>query len=327
MKMKRAQLEARVLRAVEAMTAGAQVETSEIEFKREWLPPDLKVARRIAAHANDSRGEPCIWVIGADDGKKEVTGAADTDIAKWWPQVQSHFDEGWSPTLDDVISVPIDRAGKSVVALLFDTTRAPYVVRVPQAAGGVDRDVPWREGTATRSARRSDLLKLLVPSEALPTVEAREGRIITLVGESGPCTWRASLRLYIVPSSQVVHFPLHGILIECRFPPGPLIVEMNEDTIFTVESDSSSLNDDDGTLSVHRPSIVTLEAHGASARGLVGDLDAELVVRLEVVRGAHPISVEVPFKPARPNPHTNADQVWLPPAGDLKNEKFRIEKP
>jgi hypothetical protein len=43
------------------------------------------------------------------------------------------------------------------VALLFDTSKVPYVVKVPNS----DRlEVPWREGTRTRSATRFELLRI-----------------------------------------------------------------------------------------------------------------------------------------------------------------------
>ncbi len=51
-----------------------------------------------------------------------------------------------------------------VVAMLFETDRAPFVVKNPAygTVGGdpVSLEVPWREGATTRSARRRDLLRL-----------------------------------------------------------------------------------------------------------------------------------------------------------------------
>ncbi len=43
---------------------GGQDEDGRIELKRIWPSPQ-KVAERLAAHANASRGQPAIWIIGA----------------------------------------------------------------------------------------------------------------------------------------------------------------------------------------------------------------------------------------------------------------------
>jgi hypothetical protein len=56
-----------------------------------------------------------------------------------------------------------------VVALLFDATEVPFVV--PFGSSGARHEVPWREGTATRSARRGDLIDILVPRLSSPAFE------------------------------------------------------------------------------------------------------------------------------------------------------------
>ena len=54
-----------------------------------------------------------------------------------------------------------------VLALHFATDRAPYVVKCP-SSGRSELEVPWRRGTRTRSARRHELLKLLLPAVSTP---------------------------------------------------------------------------------------------------------------------------------------------------------------
>ncbi|MEL4893987.1 hypothetical protein [Crocosphaera sp. Alani8] len=55
------------------------------------------------------------------------------------------------------------------MALGFETDRSPFVVKNQKDHNF--NEVPWREGTRVRSARRSDLILLLSPIEKLPDVE------------------------------------------------------------------------------------------------------------------------------------------------------------
>jgi hypothetical protein len=120
-----------------------------------------------------------------------VVGANPRDMATWWSQVKSEFD-GQVPY---ILDVSLSLAAGIVVALIFETDRAPFVVRnvVHGLAGGgpVAREVPWCEGTSVRSATRSDLLRLLTPTSELPDLEifkaeaslwpnAQNGNILTV---------------------------------------------------------------------------------------------------------------------------------------------------
>ena len=90
------------------------------------------------------------------------------------PKVQAQFD-GIAPAMEDFL-VPYD--GQTLVALLFETSGAPFVVRNPMfgkpGGGPISRETPWREGTSIRSATRTDLIRLLVPLQRLPSVEVLE---------------------------------------------------------------------------------------------------------------------------------------------------------
>lgn len=48
----------------------------------------------------------------------------------------------------------------------------------PNRAGGLTREVPWREGTRTRSAKRHELLSLLSAATAVPQLELLETTLI-----------------------------------------------------------------------------------------------------------------------------------------------------
>src|SRR5262249_17835092 len=155
------QIESWALRVIERVEAKQPHEDSRVELKAEW-PDYQKAARQIAGHANAARGEPILWLIGVDKDRG-VTGADYNELANWYPPVQSQFD-ALAPRLVDV-NVPWK--GKTVVALLFETDRFPFVVKNPvngqPGCGPVSLEVPWRENTATRSATRSDLIRLISP--------------------------------------------------------------------------------------------------------------------------------------------------------------------
>lgn len=156
------QIEAWALQVIDRVTRGDPREDARIELKREWVEPK-KAARKIAGHANAAGGEPILWLIGIDE-QSGVLGASDEELATWLPGVQSMFD-GIHPTAT-AVNVPIEQ--RTVVALLFDTARAPFVIK---ATGSADREVPWRDGTHTRSAYRSDLIRILHPYQRLPEVD------------------------------------------------------------------------------------------------------------------------------------------------------------
>jgi hypothetical protein len=169
MTMRPSQIEAWVLRVIDALAKGAPVEDFQVELKATW-PDSKKAARQIAGHANAAHGEPILWLIGVDENAG-VVGAYREELSKWWPQVESQFD-GMAPRFTD-LNVPVNAA--TVVALLLETDRAPFVVNNP--AANMDREVPWREGTRVRSARRADLIRLLQPLEELPEVDLLWGRL------------------------------------------------------------------------------------------------------------------------------------------------------
>jgi hypothetical protein len=198
--MRRAELEAWVLEVLERVEQSKPVEDSRVELKREWPDPE-RAARRIAGHANAARGEPVLWIVGADEQAQCVTGAPREELANWWPRVEHCF-ESVAPSLTD-LGVP--HGDRVVVALLFDTTRAPYVIRV--VGGTPEYEVPWREATRVRSARREDLLRLLLPATRAPGVEVLSAR---LTRGSRAAESTLLVTLYVVPRTRDrVCFPFH----------------------------------------------------------------------------------------------------------------------
>lgn len=214
------QLEAWVLSVVDLVTAGQRVEDSRVELKAEW-PTELdKAARQVAGQLNAGGGSPALWIIGLVEGRG-VVSFLPTDPAQWFGQFESYFD-GLAPRAH-VLNVPA--RGGLVFALLFDSTRRPFVVKNPvygQPGGGwVSLEVPWRDATRVRSVKREDLIRLLVPALELPSLELRGAQASVEIGgdESGrECLfWVASIQLYVTPrSGRPVVFPTHRAAMQLR---------------------------------------------------------------------------------------------------------------
>ena len=212
--MRLVQIENWALDVINSVDAGHPSEDARVELKAEWIEAQ-KAARQIAGHANAARGDPILWLIGVDQ-KRGVTGANHNELANWYPRVVAEFD-GIAPTMVDV-NVPYRE--RTVVALLFETDRAPFVVKNraygAEAGSSIAFEVPWRDGTSTRTANRSDLIRLLVPLLFLPEVEVLSGELALSVHDKYQYYLR--MRLYVVPQdgSSVV-IPFHQCEVTVKF--------------------------------------------------------------------------------------------------------------
>lgn len=209
--MKTHEIENWALNVIDRVNAKQPNEDQRVELKAEWIEPH-KAARRIAAIANAARGVPVLWLIGVDE-ENGVTGAALVDLASWYPQVESQFD-GITP---DITPVNVSVAGNTIVALLFETERAPFVVKVK----GTDRlEVPWRGNTSTRSARRDELLRILSPLQRLPDFEPLGASLGVDSAGGGRLSWHAAVKLYVTPRDEGrVVIPFHRCSGELSFIP------------------------------------------------------------------------------------------------------------
>lgn len=160
------------MQAVDAVKAGGNPEDDRIEFKRSWPAPEK--ARQLAAAANQARGDHLIYVIGVDDKAGTVHPLDGTDPAIWWSQMAARFDD-LAPDLVRHIGVQISTTER-VVALLFRTDRVPYVVKVNKE-GGSELEVPIRDATRTRSAKRHELIRLLYPVASVPQLTVISGEL------------------------------------------------------------------------------------------------------------------------------------------------------
>ncbi len=184
---------------IRRLQSGGGNEDARVEMKATWIPAE-RAARHIAGHANAAKGDAVLWLVGVDE-KKGVVGAAKNELATWWPQIQSHFD-GVPPSITPV-SILVEE--REIVALLFDTTRFPYVVKNPAygtpEGGRVQYEVPWREGNATRTARRDNLIELLTPVQHRPDLEvlAATLSLFKRVDDQKRHPGRIDARIYLTP--------------------------------------------------------------------------------------------------------------------------------
>ena len=247
-----------VIRRVEA---GHPNEDARVELKSTWLTDHWKAARLIAGHANAAGGEHVLWLVGVDQ-KKGVLGAQHEELANWYPQVKAHFNE-LPPTMTD-INIPYQ--GKTVVALLFDADRAPFVVNNLDR-GTITREVPWREGTSLRSATRTDLLRLLVPHQSLPDFDVLYAIFLALREPDARIRWKLELGLYArlrTPARVVI--PIHTTYTWFDVVAGGSRTDLDVDTMHPprpggVHRDPSSLIDStQWEVQINGPGTVLLNA-------------------------------------------------------------------
>lgn len=228
--MRRVEVEHWTITVADRVKAGKPLEDSRVELKTEW-PEAVDAARRIAGHANAAHGDPILWIIGLDEKGHRVVGATANDLATWYPQVKREFDS-MAPSMEDFV-VPYD--GITLVALLFETSGAPFTVRNPvfgkTGGGSVSLEVPWREGTKVRSATRTDLIRLLVPLQRLPEVEVLEARISHVV-EKGHSQFNCEASIYVLPhGSESVNLLTHRCQGGFRIQPSGELLPFDELTL------------------------------------------------------------------------------------------------
>lgn len=223
--MRSLEIETWVLRVIGQVERGAHAEDGLVELKSKWPSPET-AARQIAALANAARGEPVLWIIGVDE-TTGVCGADPAELANWFSTVRSRFDQVY-PEVQD-LNVPA--SGQTVVALLFQTDRAPYLVK-NSAFGSVKGDaveweIPWREGRKTRTANREALLRMLGPLVQLPDVECLS---CSLSVRDEPHKdggsyqrWYFDASLYVVPRGEALVIPFHRCVLTAAFEGGASI--------------------------------------------------------------------------------------------------------
>ena len=268
--MRPVEIENWALRIIEMVEKGQPNEDARVELKADWIDP-RKAARRLAGHANASRGDAILWLIGVDQ-ENGVKGAIHSELSNWYLQVVAEFD-GVAPTMTDV-NVPHN--GVTVAALYFETDRAPYVVKNPQygAANGssIALEVPWRDGTRVRTAKREDLIRLLVPVLSTPDVEILSGELT--VTKTDDYHWHLAMGLYIIPHNMALHvIPRHKCEGHMYLTAGKLSIVLSDITLVPLyttmgrlgggrglRSDSHTIYSTQSELIVEGPGRINLSA-------------------------------------------------------------------
>jgi hypothetical protein len=168
--MKPNQIETWALRVIKQAQSRQPSEDKQTELKGVWPVDHNKAARRIAGHANAAGGEPILWLVGVDEQTGAVLGAQHQEFSNWMSGIRSQFDGSFAPRCHD-LNVVTDQ-GLTVVALVFESDRSPYVVKnphyqTPNRQDPIEREVPWRDATSVRTATRADLLLILSEKRSL----------------------------------------------------------------------------------------------------------------------------------------------------------------
>lgn len=287
--MKLFQIETWARRVIDRVEKNQPNEDFQVELKAEWPEADRKTARRIAAHANTARGEPILWLIGVDQKSNSVTGVEQRDIAKWYQQIQAEFDEHMAPSLRDL---NLEYNGKTIVALLLETERFPYVVKSKDDF----LEVPWRDGTRTRSAKRSDLIKLLIPIENQPSIEVLSAGIKLLYypNERPHYHLATHICVYIEPSGEnPITIPFHRCEKTVIFTAMGSEQEVRlEQLRFSVDEKSPTIDITDNEVLVHGAGKVCLYAF-ANLEDVKLLEDPKIKVTTNLSRSIQPMVINV----------------------------------
>lgn len=304
------EIEAWALQVIDRVSKAQPNEDARVELKRVW--PDSKpMARQLAAHANAARGAPLLWLVGVDQSDG-VVGAPHKELAEWWPAVRAEFDGGIAPELID-LAVPTN--GTAVTALYFRTDRPPYAVKNPDG-GKIQFEVPWRDGTTTRTADRSELLRILSPLQQLPIVEVLAAALTARPPNKEPArpsyAWSLAMRIYMVPRSDGLmvlpfhrctgYFEIPGMFERTMFdevklaPPMRTAISGGEMGLVTTKL-SLTIDGTTNELLVHGPGKIMLSA-STTAKPPTGNYKrpARVVLNLHRADSAETISIEQELK-------------------------------
>lgn len=158
---------------VDRVKRGIAIEDDRIEFKREWPRDFYKAARLIAGLANAARGGEVLLLVGVDPKQDPFFfDPGSIEPANWFPQVFGHFADKHTPPhrmfqIHGTVGAP--------VAIAFDPDAAPFLVKNPNYGNKlgevIESEVPWREATRIRSAKRREFLSMMYRQTLVPDVE------------------------------------------------------------------------------------------------------------------------------------------------------------
>jgi hypothetical protein len=300
--MQRNLIEARAREILERVEKAQPVEDDLVELKSIFVVAK-EAARHIAAHANTARGQPILWLFGADEKSGAVPGVGHVEVSDWYSGLKAQFDDSVTPDLNGHVNLTWpNKAGEvvTVIAMRFLTDQAPYVVKTG-TPGGFSHEVPWRNGTSTRSARRLQLLRLLSPIGKPPSVELLRAALEVKYNEHknvaarcGILEWQLDLDLYFVPRTPdpivipkwqtLASFEVPGMAKRTKFP----LLEYQKKHASPVENHSLD-------LLVKGTGIASLKFHAYTemAESAFAGQSAEITLEM------HPLEAEQPLRLSR----------------------------
>jgi hypothetical protein len=206
--MRPVELDALAFEMVNRIRAERRVEDSHVECKGPLPTDHAGSARQLAGHANELHGQPVVWLLGIDETTGAITPTTVDEVRAWLEQLGKRFQEKRIP--HPMLTRQVATDDGDIVAVEFDTAEAPYLTRV----GDTDRyEVPWRAVAGTRTARREQIVSLLLDRTPLPTFEVIEG-LLTLehlsTSTESTWTWALILKCYAhFPFGHTAAFPQH----------------------------------------------------------------------------------------------------------------------
>lgn len=181
--------EAWVARVIARAKTNGPLEDALVELKATW-PSPKKAARQLAGQANAAPGREVRWLIGVkEDGT--VFGARREELSSWWRELRTYFDGPAPQLVERVIEFP---DASSLMILEFKVTHKPYVYK-PEPRGD-NREIPWREGTGTRSATRDEVVQIVNGIADVPNVYFLNA-LVTAEKSHHELHWTLNADLYI----------------------------------------------------------------------------------------------------------------------------------
>lgn len=296
------ELELFVLRAADLAAGGKRIEDARIELKREWAVGDDEptAARQLAGLCNASASPWVVWLVGlGQDGSFGDVNAVDP--SEWFSKIKRYF-EGVAPSI--ILDLRIPFKEHVLIAILFDCSRPPYVWSNPEfgrGKGAIAREVPWRELTAVRAAKREDLLRILAPQRRVPQVElVQAGVYLTRQRSDDIWNWQGHVLVYVTATeSGSAVIPVHKMKttvangsgkelldVYTRIDTSPPFTPKNGNVILT---DTEAIINGSGGFTLHlrgdlvrdtdpeRPELIAVELTlGIQPSHFVGPLRCEL---------------------------------------------------
>lgn len=158
-------------------------ENTFVEWKVEWPKPEA-FAVQLASLGNAARGAPAFLLVGLEDKTGRVVGAQATDLQEFRTNVEARFDGRVVPKI--LFAFHLERVGKLVHVVVFDTSDPPYVVRPKDASRADQWVIPVRRGSDAEPANRRDLLRMVVPRARAPLFDPLQAGLRSVGARSHP---------------------------------------------------------------------------------------------------------------------------------------------